>query len=188
MPKKMFTGLLLCFLIVLTLTGEVNATPIMYDVTGDAYLNNENGIIKNEILSGSISIDDNVIATPLNESYQITSFNIILGESEYSFYGSSGGLYRSMEDEFFFFYGDGDWDYWMFDNCINNLGLGLPDQMLLRCGGGYPQDKVFLHDGFHIGEMNIDLTRNTPVPEPATMILFGTGLIGLIGFNRKRYH
>ncbi len=26
-----------------------------------------------------------------------------------------------------------------------------------------------------------------PVPEPATMFLFGTGLIGLIGYNRKRF-
>ncbi len=28
--------------------------------------------------------------------------------------------------------------------------------------------------------------RGEPVPEPATFLLFGTGLLGLIGYNRKR--
>lgn len=28
---------------------------------------------------------------------------------------------------------------------------------------------------------------NHPVPEPATMLLVGTGLIGLVGFGRKKF-
>ena len=41
------------------------------------------------------------------------------------------------------------------------------------------------HQGYYIGLDNVSLTAD-PVPEPATMLLFGTGLAGLVGARTRR--
>jgi hypothetical protein len=56
---------------------------------------------------------------------------------------------------------------------------------------GNPQPGLFNIDYINFGEQGDGVHRlilgTTPVPEPATMLLLGTGLIGLAGWGKKRY-
>jgi hypothetical protein len=38
-----------------------------------------------------------------------------------------------------------------------------------------------------LGLDNIEATTTTPIPEPTTMLLLGSGLIGFTGYGRKKF-
>jgi len=70
-------------------------------------------------------------------------------------------------------------DYWFLDlSSFSSLPSTLT-QIVVRADGGYnPLDE----EHFFVSSV-----QATPVPEPATMLLLGAGLIGLAGFARKKF-
>ena len=116
-------------------------------------------------------------APPLTDSNALAPHGVYKTYFEiyqFSFDGSKGTIHDTRPGES----GSGSGYTKIFDITINSLADGVDgihfDLFTMSSDGQVIAFAPFSHDA-----------ETAPVPEPATMILLGTGLIGLAGFGRK---
>ena len=95
--------------------------------------------------------------------------------------------YVSRDDDFAFWVGE-DWN-----SALINGGIDIPDNNTYEFDGTWTDSyfaigAIASNDDFKITGLSIDYEpiSAAPVPEPTTMVLFGTGLAGLVAVSRRK--
>jgi hypothetical protein len=195
---KTISRIALTLAVVFTLTANVWATPVTFtpDVSGSSVTAVDFswlGTLNAELVLSDTSFTLDEGETKTLNFFTLTAGGLFLINGIYQVEAALAFSNPSIVSQ-----GTGNGDVWTVFGIITQMGLvwdnsTLPDYFTLADGNKIKID--FLDTGaFGVGDTMIvqaqvtNLGNTTAVPEPATMLLLGFGLMGLAGFRRRIRH